>query len=317
MQDRLCFVQFLHPGGEHRLSAPGIKAWTKVEEGHGRKFLRSPGRYLLHVDAPPVDGEIGFWGEWEAPSHVDAVSNPVSDGPDWIHQPFWFPLGSYRGLHNTDPFVFGDRFLYTGCLQHTKRGPTQLRHLARGSVILFGSKRPMRPEFTLDTVFVVADFDDHSRRDYKRKLAGVSETYAAVTLGPWYGADDGYVVPKTQGGCVTREEERSYRLYFGATPESPVGGMFSFVPCVHGDRIARGFARPSINIPGVITPTMTQNKRLNPRWNLAEIPPLWTEVVKQVTNQGLALGVHAELPKLEPPVSNCVSQSIESIYCIA
>jgi len=38
---------------------------------------------------------------------------------------------------------------------------TQLRNLSRGSVILFGSKRPGRPEFTLDTVFVVAGFVDH------------------------------------------------------------------------------------------------------------------------------------------------------------
>jgi hypothetical protein len=246
---------------------------------------------------------------------VDAVSHPVPDGPDWIHQPFWLPPGSYRGLHNTDPFVFGDRFLYTGCLQHTKCGPTQLRHLARGSVILFGSKRPMRPEFTLDTVFVVSDFVDHSRRDYRRKLAGVvSETYVAVTLGPWYGDDDGCAVHETESGCVTRETERSYRLYLGATLENPVDGMFSFIPCVDADRIARGFARPAINIPGVITPSMTQNKRLNPRHNVAEIYPLWAEVVKQVIDQELALGVQVELPRLELPASDCASRLTESYY---
>ena len=305
MQDRLCFVQFLHPGREHRLNAPGIKAWTNVEEGHCRKFLRSPGRYLSQVDALPIDGEIGFWGEWEAPSHAAPVGNPMPHGPDWIHQPFWFPPGSFRGLHNTDPFVFGDRFHYTGCLQHTKRGPTQLRHLARGSVILFGSKRPGRPEFTLDTVFVVADFVDHGRRDYKRKLAGVvSDTYAAVTLGPWYGDDGGCVAPEPRSGCGTREPERSYRLYIGATVEDPVEGMFSFSPCVDANRIVRGFARPAVHIPGVITPTMTQNKRLNPRQDVAEITPLWAEVVSQVVDQGLALGVHAELPKLELPNSD-------------
>lgn len=64
MLDRLYFVQFLHPGGEHRLDAPGRKEWTRVEEGHGRKFLRSPGRFLSDLETDTAEGEIGFWGEW-------------------------------------------------------------------------------------------------------------------------------------------------------------------------------------------------------------------------------------------------------------
>ena len=299
MQDKLCFVQFLHPGGEHRLAAPGIKAWTKVEEGHGRKFLRSPGRFLAAMGAAPVEDEIGFWGEWEAQSEAEAIGNPVPHGPRWIHRPFWARPASYAGLHNTDPFVFGDRFHYTGCLQHTKHGPTQLRHLSRGSVILFGSKRPGRPEFTLDTVFVVADFVDHARRDYKRTLAKiVSDTYAAVTLAPWYGETNGCRPPVSEHGCNAPEPERSYRLYLGATFANPVAGMFSYFPCVTGDGIGRGFARPAICLPEVITPTMTQNKRLNPRQCVDEIIPLWDEVVRQVTARGLALGIQAELPKV-------------------
>lgn len=303
MHDRLCFVQFLHPGGEHHLAAPGTKAWTRVAEGHGRKFLRSPGRSLQSLDARPADGELGFWGEWEAPSRAAAVSTRVADGPLWIHRPFWSHQTSYRGLHNTDPFVFGDRFHYTGCLQHTKRGPIQLRHLCRGSVILFGSKRPGRPEFTLDTVVVVADYVDHSRRDYKCNLAGVvSETYAAVTLAPWYGETPGCKPPQSNGGRNTPESERSFRLYLGATLDDPVAGMFSFFPCLMGNGVAQGFARPAIRIPDVITPAMTQNKRLNPRQSIDENTPLWNEVVRQVTDQGLALGIQANLPKnINPP----------------
>lgn len=295
MQDKLCFVQFFHPGGEHCLDAPGIKEWTKVEDGHGRKFFRSPGRSLLDKEAKPAEGEIGFWGEWEAPSETEAVSMPRPDGPKWMHRPFWSRPESFRGLHNTDPFVFGDRFCYTGCLQHTKRGPTQLRHLARGSVILFGSKRPRRPEFTIDTVFVVADFIDHARRDYMRKLAPiVSETYAAVTLAPWY-AD--------MGDCTVPESDRSYRLYRGATFDDPVNGMFSFFPCVREDGLNQGFARPVIRIPGVISPKMTQGKKLNPRQSIGEITPLWSEVVRQVMVQGLALGTHADLPRINRTAS--------------
>jgi hypothetical protein len=298
MLDKLYFVQFLHPGREHHLAAAGIKAWTRVEDGHGRKFLRSPGRSLESLDARPADGELGFCSEWEAPSEATAVSTSVPDGPRWIHCPFWSHQASYRGLHNTDPFVFGDRFHYTGCLQHTKHGPTQLRNLSRSSVILFGSKRRGRPEFTIDTVFVVADSVDHARHNHEQKLAGVvSDTYAAVTLAPWYGETVGCKPPESNGGCNTPESDPSFRLYLGAPLEDPVDGRFSFFPCVTGDRIDQGFARPAICMPDAITPTMTQSKRLNRRLSIDEITPLWEEVVRQVTAQGLTLGVHAELPK--------------------
>ncbi|MGH2614749.1 MAG: hypothetical protein ACRDJC_05890 [Thermomicrobiales bacterium] len=268
-----------------------MKRWTRVEEGHARKYLISPGRFLHGLDGAPTEGEIGFWGEWEALSEVVPVSNPLRDGPRWMHRPFWSHQVSYRGLQNTDPFVFGDHFRYTGCLQHTKHGATQLRNLSRGTVILFGSKRAGRPEFTTDTVFVVASHVDHSLRDYKRRLRNVvSETYEAVTLGPWYGNMD---------GCTPQDADRSYRLYLGATVDDPVEGMFSFFPCVTGDRKYQGFARPTIRIPGVVTPTMTQNYRLNPQQSIGEIKPLWIEATRQVTNQGLALGTFAELPHLQ------------------
>ena len=118
-----------------------------------------------------------------------------------------------------------------------------------------------------------------------------------MTLAPWYGETPGCKPPESNGGCTTPESDRSFRLYLGATFEHPVDGMFSFVPCVTGDGIAQGFARPAIRIPDVITPKMTQSKRLNPRQSIGEITPLWNEVVRQVTDQGLALGIRADLPR--------------------
>ena len=288
-------MQFLHPGAEHLPDSPGVREWTRIEDGHARKYLRCPGRCLRSLDGTADEGEIGFWGEWEPPSRTEAMTNPLPDGPRWIHRPYWSRQTSYRGLQNTDPFVFGDRFFYTGCLQYTKLGATQMRNLARGSVILFGSKRPGRAEFTVDTVFVVADFIDHSFRNYRRKLVGViPETYTAVTLSPWY-AD--------VGGCAAQELSRTYRLYFGATIENPFDGMFSFFPCVSGGRICSGFARPTIHIPGVITPSMTQNKRLNPQQSLADVKLLWEEVVHQVLRHDLALGAFAALPRQVSPAT--------------
>jgi hypothetical protein len=123
-----------------------------------------------------------------------------------------------------------------------------------------------------------------------------------VTLAPWYGETPGCKPPESNGGRNTPESARSFRLYLGATLEDPVDGIFSFFPCLTGDRIDQGFARPAIRIPDVISPKMPQNKRLNPRQSVDDIRPLWNEVVRQVIAQGLALGIHADLPKnIYPP----------------
>jgi hypothetical protein len=113
----------------------------------------------------------------------------------------------------------------------------------------------------------------------------------------WYGESTPCKPAESNGGCNPPESEHSFRLYLGATFDEPVAGMFSFFPCLTGDGIDQGFARPAICIPDVITPTMTQNKRLNPRQTIDDITPLWQDVVRQVTDQGLALGIHADLPR--------------------
>jgi hypothetical protein len=279
MDNRLCFIQFLHPGGEHDPEVGRMKAWNAGN--HRRKFLKIPGRYLS--EKTPQDGEIVFWGEWEPESLVVAeMEDPLPDGPRWIHDPYYVTPASYRRLQNTDPFVFGEQFHYTGCLQHTKKGPTQLRYLARGSVILFGSCLH-RSYFVVDTVFVVAGHVDHSKRDYRERLRGhVSATYDAVTLAPWY--------------ANTVERDKSHRLYDGATFEAPVEGMFSFVPCLPYEEHPRGFARPTIRIPDTIKDTHNQWVKLNPQAEVSDVKRLWDEVVRQVADQGLALGIEASLP---------------------
>lgn len=282
MDDRHCFVQFLHPGKEHEPDSRRTKGWNR--DAHRRKFLLSPGRYL--GTRGPQDAEIAFWGEWEPESRVVSETRPpLPDGPRWVYEPYYVPPASNRGLQNTDPFVFGERFLYTGCMQYKRGKPTQLRHLALGSVILFGSCL-RKSRFVLDTVFVVADHVDHAKRNYCDQLKGhVSDTYCAVTLAPWY------------GNMI--ERDKSYRLYDGATFGAPVQGMFSFVPCLPAEVAPRGFARPTIRIPGVITDTHCQGVKLNPQAGLSAVKSLWDEVVDQVTNQGLLLGIGVALPQCE------------------
>ncbi len=189
----------------------------------------------------------------------------------------------YTGRQNTDPFVFGDRFRYTGCFQHKRGRPTQMRNLAQGSVILFGSCRD-KSRFVVDTVFVVADHIDHTKRDYQDQPRGrVPATYETVTLSPWYANTD--------------DPTQSHRLYSGAAFNARVEGMFSFVPCLPYSMAPRGFARPTLRLPGVITDTHKQWVRLNPQTSTADVARLWADVVRQVTDQGLMLGIGAALPQ--------------------
>jgi hypothetical protein len=189
-------------------------------------------------------------------------------------------------LQNTDPYVFGDRFLYTGCQQHTNRGTTetQLRRLTRGSVILFGSCRDLS-RFVVDTVFVIADSVDHSFRDHEEVLRDVvADHYRTVTLGPWY----------AEGG-----DAMSFRLYLGATPIDPVEDMFSFVPCVPAESTEDPrFPRPELQLPGSITPHLRQGKRITRLARQHDAATLWTRVVEQLRDQDLALATRVDPPRL-------------------
>jgi hypothetical protein len=44
MENELCLVQFIHPGGEHRPDDGLFKRWNRA--AHKRKFLKQGGMYL-------------------------------------------------------------------------------------------------------------------------------------------------------------------------------------------------------------------------------------------------------------------------------
>ena len=67
--------------------------------------------------------------------------------------------------------------------------------------------------------------------------------------------------------------------------------MFSFVPSALSGAAPNGFARPSINLPGIVTPGLGRGYRRNVKSNLADVAELWHRVVDQVESQGLSLGV--------------------------
>jgi hypothetical protein len=285
----------MHPGVEHEPDDDGSKRWN--HRAHRRTFLRCPG--LLLRDGACTADDLHFWAEWEPEAGLDtSVADPVRGGPRYIFRPYYVPKAGYARYQNTDPFVFGDRFRYTGCQQNTKLGPTALRRLDRGSVVLFGSH--LHGEFVLDTVFVVSDWVDHHARNWREvAVPEVPSQYVEVTLEPWYAA------PKQKNTAA------SYRLYRGASPEDPVEGMFSYFPAAIAEETPHGFARPSLRLDGVITPSHKQGKRLNPQPDVASCAVLWKKVLAQVEAQGLAAGIRAAMPPriteavlgepLEPP----------------
>jgi len=243
MDDQLCFVQFPHPGPEHQPDAEGFKDWNRGT--HKRKFLKSYGHYV--DNNKQIDDDIVFWGEWEPQSCVvKYYQTPKADYPKYLNKPYYETPNDRLKCQNTDPFVFGESFYYTGCRQYRKGKPTQLRHLNRGSLVLFGSS--VRSHFVLDTVFVVADYIDHAKSNWKSVLDGrISTTYRSVTIEPWYNED--------------RPESQIHRLYIGATVHNPLNGMFSFFPCQQFNKIGNGFARPEIVLPGKIKPKLCMNTK--------------------------------------------------------
>ncbi len=275
-------VQFMHPGYEHRPDSPGWKGWNTKD--HRRKFLRARGLYRQDVDGADERGELTFWGEWEAQSRVEQLA-PSLAGPRWLHTPLLQPLSTYRGAQNTDPFVFGDRFLYTCCKQRLRSGrPTQLRFLPHGSVILFGSH--VDGAFGLDTVLVVNDhLDHHAPTDLNDEVPG---PYLHTTVRPMYEMNDDYQDPQRVG----------WRLYLGATPDS-ASGRFSFVPArLVEDGHATGFQRPIVMLEGLVTPGLRQGQKITVL-NDETIGDAWKSVVDQVLSRDLLLATSFDMPQTE------------------
>ncbi len=213
---------------------------------------------------------------------VAEVPDPEFGFPRYVWSPRFETPKDFAGLQNTDPLVFGPSFLYSNCQQTTVRGPTGVRHLESGSIILFGSY--LRGDFVLDTLFVVSRYEDFDRSDYVAAAAMAPSAYEDLTLKPV---------------LLNLREDRaldSFRLYIGATPTDQLNGMFSFFPCVPREGAPRGFRRPKITLNGRSTPSMRQAKKLTPIDSLSEAKTLWDEVVAQTRQQGLMLGTRASVP---------------------
>ena len=256
----------------------------------------------INTDGSTGSGGLWAWGEWEPQSQLlRRLDGPEAQGyPQYLWSPYYvIPDGGYQGLHNTDPFIFGERFLYSNCKQSTS---TRLRSLDRGSIIAFGSSRAGR--WVLDTVFVVADFVDYFATEVRSTLADlVPDTFLDVTGEPLAAnSERANCGPATdeRTGCGPRPGNgllRALRLYWGATPQDPVNGMFSFFPAVEAGSV-RGFPRPSIeHSERHFTKSLRQGHKQSCGLSEETMTQLWKSLTEQVHAAGLVLGTHAALPQ--------------------
>ena len=282
MSVELMVVQFPHPGVEHQPRGSAMD-WNRHE--HARKFLRACGRYLS--GGAVQSGPFAFWGEWEPQSQVVEAYPAVAGHPRWLHDPFWQLPRHRRLLQNTDPLVFGDRFLYSNCRQ---RRNSKLRRLAPGSLVLFGSK--FDGSFVLDTVFVVADRESFSRASGPR--AARDEWVDAVVFEP---------LRQASGPA-----EETFQLYRGRTFRDAPNGPFSFVPCRPYQPGEAAFARPVLNLdPRWVAPKLAMGAKATEA-SPGEIRSVWEAVVAKTTEvAGLALGIKLDPPRhrTSPPTTYC------------
>jgi hypothetical protein len=225
---------------------------------------------------------LGFWGEWEGPSVYWRIDSPGRPFPSIVHAPFRPAVPLEDAVQNTDPLVFGERFVYSNCMQATYR---VLRTLRRGSIVLFGryARVAGRPSFGLDTCFVV----------------GWSGRMTPVPFDPAeYGADlidDAVLRPLHTEGA--RED---LTVYLGLPRDEDPAAPFSFVPARAADESPPIFARPELRpvgaLDGVVSPANMQGIKVTRDLSLRERDAVWNEVVQQVAASGCALGHRIEAP---------------------
>ncbi len=275
-------VQFPHPGLEHR-PPKGAAVFPWNLRSHRRKFLRASGR-LLAEDGAPRQTDVVFWGEYEAASRVVRRWSPTGELPTALHEPLLTTPPDSPKRQNTDPWVFGDRFLYSNCKQLTPYGgASALQSLPRGSVILFGSQIDRR--FCLDTVFVVAE----SLRYTVNEAADlpVDDTFRACTIDS-LAAYEHHAIDLRAA---------PFTLYLGATNENPVHGMFSFTPALPVGADGPRFARPAYDDRRFVNPESKQSPSgAKVHRPTDEVREAWHAAVLGCRRAGVDLAVHVDLP---------------------
>ena len=170
--------------------------------------------------------------------------------------------------------------IYSCCKQIVgpSRTPTSMQRLTPGSVICFGST--IDHAFCLDTVFVV----------------GSSQPWTAGATADLE-ANEAFIACTAEPIALSPDANVELTLYRSATYTSPVGGTFSFVPARCADQPDPRFARPAIELEGLIKASNRQSTWGSKRPLTAdEVREAWLSVRQQVIAAGLSPAVALDIP---------------------
>jgi len=290
-------IQFIHPGLEHTSKTGTI--WNSGP--HRRKYLKVKGDFLKNLDSNPQNDSLYFWGEWEAQSEAYPINNNEPDFPKTIFSPHYnLPIGNV----NTDPFIFGNQFYYSFCRQPNS---PLLRNLIAGDIILFGSC--INHEFALDTLFVVSnEMRKYKLLDTPRLKKEFSKTFFDVTLSPLKSIsckqDNSCINEKhnLEKICLTPKQTTQYKndfkIYNGVMyyEKKKYSNIFSYSPCLTGDKGESGFKRPIININKIITPNLSQHFKKTEKQDTLNI---WNQITEKVLQEGFSLLINTDLPTIK------------------
>lgn len=187
----------------------GIRLWNNLKQ-HKRKFMRMKNVKYLDKDGQLITGEVTFWGEWEAQSKFELISQKSKNlgEPRLCHQPFFDRLYKGEKKHGTDPFIFGSNFWYTHCKQSYKSA----RNLSPGSIVIFGSERNKDKKFLVDTILVVEK--RFTQKEIRRNL---NEFHSLLRINNL-----------EIKNLINDESKSGYGFYRGKSFSQ--GEIFSFVP---------------------------------------------------------------------------------------
>lgn len=298
---QVAIVQFMHPGVEPKLNKTQIQNGNNIcdwncSNQHKRKFMQTPGKYL-DINGCLTSGDVYFWGEWEPWSKVNPImgTNPIGDFPHFIHEPVYYThnipcnLPNVKNLNrqNSDPFVFGDNFLYSLCQQNRQTNhPTKMMNLAPGSIILFGSRKTDQESnhyFALDTVFVVSERRQYNTNTYAKDLAGY--------------------VPANYNDIMGFQNSTEYVAYKGCSYNAQqINEMYSFVPCNKQGASTNGFERVkltqkdlniTINNQIILSDGLSQGFKFTPS-SIQENINIWNKIRTILKQNGYLEGVRMD-----------------------
>ncbi len=194
-------VKFYHSGVVDKKSSNQKN--DRYKRKHRRKLIINEISYLNKYSEVCTTDNGYFWGEWEAESdcqkrdnfYLHSIKYPSEiETNKKIADCNKCRKDEYQVL-NTDPYVFGNYFIYSNCMQDRYRN---LKALKENDLIIFGSQKSNF--FIIDTVFVV---------DKQIRKEDCSECFIRAT-----------------GNLI----DDTYQIYKGKTFKED-NGLFSFFPC--------------------------------------------------------------------------------------